>query len=1245
MASVNVPDLSREYLTTILAHPCHLVRTLECKTVNTLAKQEALAFIDNLLGVAPDLVPPAVVQSLSALAETDGETLRLPALFLLNRLAITSTDSLVGTVAFSTLTNSVLDARCVRLRETIVLTIMQLADKPSGRKTLKVSGAVKYLVAPLLQLQLKNQESVAAAADAVRLMMKTCTGIYLLSSSKVNALKALVSTLTHPVDVELQLIVLSLFRNVLKDSQSCGSAPCLGLVLLSLLNAGLVSGLVHVSYYHDSKTSILAMDVLANFILCAKQTLPKGMNDRLLCMPNLMAAASQKASKDRETRLRGLRAASVLEYLARSAGVGVYRTQVKRNVALSGDHFVRLAQTMQNSHRAVDTAMKMIGETQRNLSPIHTAGGTISLGDHKRVAFFILQQKKINSPFIPDVQAELRKSGVNISKEVFDWHWPTIAGLFDGALHNQNHLLETMKTHDRFIRRLAGFFRGSAVDERAYFCRLPWKRGHMPYASILCQMMGLLMETHEGEEFIQRDRRGRLLHALVDELKAVATGLPVANSSRGEASFSATSPGSKSQLFLFSRTNVTQTMVREYFTLIGYMSSTLQGETMLQTAGLIKEAVRLAEIQSKDYISRLLISNLDLSRQGSPSQFYVSTILDSNLTSLEIKIHSLHAVGASLLSRGTTVSSPVSWGIQVMCKQLCGPSFPGDDELATIALGLLGDFFSKPSNENSIGILLETLEQSPPTKISQARFVSSKLFVAIIGCEGGLAVAESKGWVEPALAAWTKPGGLHDKAVCTFEEEIARKMLGRSTKSMIDAKPIRVCNPNTELDGDQLVEGGNNMDWFLRLPWWVEVSVSDTMGRQDFGTDMTLSIDETVGRIRGHLLNVDRTRQPMLLRPSETISISATLKLGSYTMGQDGSLISERSVLDQPFQECLGHQGTTRERKNSSFSATISKTLSQLEQKLKVDSLRAKMERDEEEVMEAMDTCMSSDLEEYVRNHGDQVGTVLRVPRKHSEWIFSRTDASSEDWYLVAIEFCVETIPAPTKKVRFPASIFSALARTARGSKLLREELPLSDLLQKALGAGESPPSLSDQRKSMWAISQICSQDYGYQTMTRVESFFLKRLLALTSSDTFSIRATCLHVLGALSKSPKAVLALRRYGWEKSDLDSAVLPIHHEELFRDIHDECREQTVWSGKEKTGITEDVDKFLLSLAEMTNPVSSKDAARKLKALHVRKAPLLSDSTLIDAVYGDHLAKLHLKLQARRFLHEILGNAGTQ
>jgi hypothetical protein len=29
----------------------------------------------------------------------------------------------------------------------------------------------------------------------VRLMMKTCTGIYLLSSSKVNALKALVSTL------------------------------------------------------------------------------------------------------------------------------------------------------------------------------------------------------------------------------------------------------------------------------------------------------------------------------------------------------------------------------------------------------------------------------------------------------------------------------------------------------------------------------------------------------------------------------------------------------------------------------------------------------------------------------------------------------------------------------------------------------------------------------------------------------------------------------------------------------------------------------------------------------------------------------------------------------------------------------------------------------------------------------------------------------------------------------------------
>ena len=136
-------------------------------------------------------------------------------------------------------------------------------------------------------------------------------------------------------------------------------------------------------------------------------------------------------------------------------------------------------------------------------------------------------------------------------------------------------------------------------------------------------------------------------------------------------------------------------------------------------------------------------------------------------------------------------------------------------------------------------------------------------------------------------------------------------------------------------------------------------------------------------------------------------------------------------------------------------------------------------------------------------------------------------------------------------------------------------------------------------------------------------------------------------MLGALSNSPKAVLALRRYGWEKSDLDSAVLPIHYEELFRDIHVECREQTVWSGKGRTGITEDVDKFLLSLAEMTNPVSSKDAVRKLKALHAQKAPLLSDNTLIDEVYDDHLAKLHLKLQARRFLHEILsiGKPGTQ
>ena len=38
------------------------------------------------------------------------------------------------------------------------------------------------------------------------------------------------------------------------------------------------------------------------------------------------------------------------------------------------------------------------------------------------------------------VEDQLKKSRVIQTKEVFDWSWLDVAGLFDGSLQNQKHL-------------------------------------------------------------------------------------------------------------------------------------------------------------------------------------------------------------------------------------------------------------------------------------------------------------------------------------------------------------------------------------------------------------------------------------------------------------------------------------------------------------------------------------------------------------------------------------------------------------------------------------------------------------------------------------------------------------------------------------------------------------------------------------------------------------------------------------
>ena len=80
-------------------------------------------------------------------------------------------------------------------------------------------------------------------------------------------------------------------------------------------------------------------------------------------------------------------------------------------------------------------------------------------------------------------------------------------------LQNQNHLKAVMKSYDKFFKRIAGFYRVTGED-KAYFAHLNWVQDHMPYVTVLTKMMGLLMESDSGIDFIAEDRREKFLFRL-----------------------------------------------------------------------------------------------------------------------------------------------------------------------------------------------------------------------------------------------------------------------------------------------------------------------------------------------------------------------------------------------------------------------------------------------------------------------------------------------------------------------------------------------------------------------------------------------------------------------------------------------------------------------------------------------------------------------------------------------------------
>ena len=281
-----------------------------------------------------------------------------------------------------------------------------------------------------------------------------------------------------------------------------------------------------------------------------------------------------------------------------------------------------------------------------------------------------------------------------------------------------------------------------------------------------------------GLQFLQTDRRGQLIKEICSHLCSIIDyidghhsggsggnggrqGSPKAVSSSSRRArikrtttnvfgggMSANDGTSHSDL-VFSRRGTVGTMAREYFTILGQLSTTKIGVDLLLDVGMFRPSVfAMAEDARKDYLSRQLVSHLDCAHPG-PARNLLQYWLTSASTSTDLRLHCVNVVLRGLLRRGRVVDF-ARWGVEMLVTQLQFGS--RDMRVASAALRVL-------SEAACIREYLEALiALRPPLTVLETPSAGMLLLRMLTVPSGFRYLCRDVEWIEGALARWSMFG-------------------------------------------------------------------------------------------------------------------------------------------------------------------------------------------------------------------------------------------------------------------------------------------------------------------------------------------------------------------------------------------------------------------------------------------------------------------------------------------------------
>ncbi|KAN0036442.1 hypothetical protein ACTFIV_001735 [Dictyostelium citrinum] len=740
-----------------------ITRSLERDKHSEPERIQALKIIRTIMEIDCSLMPHCFVKGLVSIAENQEDNFCRVCLECLTEISIRNPQISSHCGGIRTIFDAVLDPFYQGIQESLLICILYLLSDKDTRIYIRPKSDLEIILAPLtnsfnIGVKLKGaskekekekekEDEVAmkkwtASSKAVLTLIKSWIGIISLNSDD-QGLKSVVDTLRMP-QIELQEKALDsifeIFRVQLPKSiqetfgpqkatqtfnfgsETLQDLPSrtrslrhnllnnyLSVLLIAFIDNGLIEGLVYLGNYVNrdgmseqekecsKNISLKSTVLLAELLHMSNALLPPSQCAKLQTLPSLVNSAISFRLDPRLRSSSNTMVTNLHSYSHNKSSTTLMDSTLA--IGLTGaNKWRRIKGQDRRLDKVDDVKMKMEWHMDDN-----------------------------------QFQQKIKDTQVLVTKDYQKWSWELMFELLEGPLNNPQHLANTLKT--KFIKRILSFLR----PNKKLFSTMAWTTENLKYVRTACVALEVLISHEIGFDFLKDNKT---IIQIADMLKVeLDYNIKPPSSSSGKES----SSDKKDNVRLLNPEKVLKTMSREYFTMLGTLSSNLLGLEILARNNIFDYIKPLAELPGRDDLSHLIMTSLDYNVNGASR-----TILQKILTSSSRVVRYLATKYLRFLLR-SGVQDFSNWGVELLVQQLNDV----DAKVSALSLNVLDEACDDPSClEVLIDLKPNLLKLGKPGKSLLLRFLSSPKGLENLLQNNGFVEQEEQLWITSENATY-----------------------------------------------------------------------------------------------------------------------------------------------------------------------------------------------------------------------------------------------------------------------------------------------------------------------------------------------------------------------------------------------------------------------------------------------------------------------------------------------------------